>query len=892
MRQRLSRFLPVVLLACGGCFDLFDSGGGGGGGSSPAPNARYLPFEQQAWAGASFSTGNPIANVTVSGYVLSPSSPPLPAGLTLDPVDGEISGVPDAAQVAVEYFVHAKRSNQDPLVARVEITIHDAVAPAVLSYTPNPIVGEVGSAIADSLPALAGVAESFSVAPPLPAGLTLDPISGIISGSMQGAVGSTQHTVTAVNPFGQTQASVDVVVQPASTLNGLLLRGQLAGSLGALHSIGSELELRDLAPLPSRPRAAVLTADGTRIYAATEDGRLLRVPRDPVSGAIGDAVNLGIAGAVHRLALTTNDSFLFAFGPGIAQRYAVQLDGSILQAGQATAPTSSVTAILVGPTSSYLAVGSTSPGALWIYDIAPTFALRGESFPLDPQADVWDLLGTSTRLYAATSTYDFGASTYRGHLRSLRIATPTDVAGGDDALTQIQDVLLGNHLTSMVWAEVGFTGNDFLVADSGLGRMYSVSLVQGQFILPVRTIQIGGSPYGCEVVPGLSGPTLCVLDTNEQEIELYDLDDDSLPKFATLDAPDAAAEMIPSRGPAVRRDTAVAAIACDGASRVESFTIAAPQPFAAAAQGPFTTPSGAQDLVAHPFLPVLYAAQRNDASIGVVAVDPSTGAMTPVEDEALTAGALPMALALGPGGRTLYALNEQGEILRADVDRASGGITALDALSIPGSLAGARLCADPLGEHVYVAQPAAGRVVTLRVSPFGGALSIATTLTTFAQPSDLAASLDGRFVYVVDRAGGRVHALRVDRVSGGLTATGSSLAAGVAPTRLALREHAGVRLGFALDPGQDRAYRFELNPLNGALAVSSQPWIALSPGARALSSFAVGNLLGPLFGHDNAGSASFEAHWLIAPDVFGPWTSATVGSGPSAIATISQYVVL
>lgn len=895
LARTLSRLLPILLLACSGCLDLFEScsggSGGGGGSGSPAPSVRYQPFEQRAWAGASFSTGNPVASVAVAGYVLSPTSPPLPAGLTLDPVAGAISGVPEASQAAVEYSVHVQRDNQSPLVARVEIVIHDAIAPSALSYAPNPIVAELGSAILDSVPTLTGVAESFSVAPALPVGLTLDPVSGIITGSMQGAIGTTQHTITANNPFGQTQASVDVVVQPTTLPNGVLARGQLAGSLGGLNSIGSELELRDLAPLPSRPRAAVLTADGTRIYVATEDNRLLRVPRDPISGAIGDAVSLGIAGNVQRLALSTNDTFLFAFGSGIAQRYAVQPDGSILQSGQAAAPGSGVSAILVGPNSSYLAVGSTSPGALWIYDISPIFALRGESFFLDPQADVWDLLGTATRLYAATSIYDFGASTYRGHLRSFRIATPSGVAGGESALTQIQDVPLGNHLTSMVWAELGTTGNDFLVGDSGLGRLYAVTLTQGQFVLPVRTIQIGGSPFGCEVVPGLSGPTLCVLDTNEQEIELFDLDDNALPRLATLDAPDAAVELIPARGPAVRRDTAVAAIACDGASRIETFTIDAQQPFAAAVQGPFATTSGARDLVSHPFLAVLYAAQRNDDSILVIDVDEFSGAMARIESEALPAGSMPIALALGPGGRTLYALNEQGEVLRADVDRASGGITPVDSLPIPGSLVGARLGVDPMGEHVYVAQPAAGRVVTLRVSPFGGALSIATTLNAFTQPTDLAPSLDGRFVYIVDRAGGRVHALSVDRVSGGLTATGSSLAAGVASTRIALREHAGERLGFVLDPGQDRAYRFATNALSGALQVSTQPWIALSPGPRAISSFAVGNTLGPLFVHDSAGGASFEAHWLIAPDVFGPWTSAPVGSGPSSIATISRYVV-
>jgi hypothetical protein len=76
----------------------------------------------------------------------------------------------------------------------------------------------VGQQIAPLAPSVArtGLA-SFSVSPPLPAGLTLDPSTGVISGVPTAPEATTPHTVTMTDLVGSVQAPVAVTVRADTT---------------------------------------------------------------------------------------------------------------------------------------------------------------------------------------------------------------------------------------------------------------------------------------------------------------------------------------------------------------------------------------------------------------------------------------------------------------------------------------------------------------------------------------------------------------------------------------------------------------------------------------------------------------------------------------------------
>lgn len=118
-----------------------------------------------------------------------------------------------------------------------------------LSY-PGPVDATVGQSIPPLVPSLArtGLA-ALSVSPPLPAGLTLDPSTGVISGLPTAPRAATTHTVTMTDLAGSAQAPVAVTVRA---------RYHAACRLGVLDS-GSERHgapWRASAWMPDRRRSA------------------------------------------------------------------------------------------------------------------------------------------------------------------------------------------------------------------------------------------------------------------------------------------------------------------------------------------------------------------------------------------------------------------------------------------------------------------------------------------------------------------------------------------------------------------------------------------------------------------------------------------------------------
>lgn len=72
--------------------------------------------------------------------------------------------------------------------------------------------------------------QRYSVEPPLPSGLSLDPKSGILAGTPGVATRSTTYTITATNPHGSSSFTVNVVVFPPDGELGNLVVNLASGS--------------------------------------------------------------------------------------------------------------------------------------------------------------------------------------------------------------------------------------------------------------------------------------------------------------------------------------------------------------------------------------------------------------------------------------------------------------------------------------------------------------------------------------------------------------------------------------------------------------------------------------------------------------------------------------
>jgi hypothetical protein len=87
--------------------------------------------------------------------------------------------------------------------------------PSGLSYTPSSVSGVVGTTITNMVPTVTGTVTNYSVSPPLPAGLSIDSTTGVISGSPTAVATSASYTVTASNAGGSTTANVTISVTSA-----------------------------------------------------------------------------------------------------------------------------------------------------------------------------------------------------------------------------------------------------------------------------------------------------------------------------------------------------------------------------------------------------------------------------------------------------------------------------------------------------------------------------------------------------------------------------------------------------------------------------------------------------------------------------------------------------
>ncbi len=206
---------------------------------------RAITPAAQSLTGTINQSLTPSLGFTATGFSGTPTysiSPSLPAGLTINASNGIISGTPQQAQPATSYTVTASGKSGSASAA-VTITVQ---SPRGISPTAQQVSGTVGTAIT---PTQAYVATGFASSPTysasLPPGLSINPSSGVISGTPTAAQAPTNYTVTATGQNGSAQATVSITVAnsdgPATIFPSLQQTGATIGVYTAtqvLHPTG------------------------------------------------------------------------------------------------------------------------------------------------------------------------------------------------------------------------------------------------------------------------------------------------------------------------------------------------------------------------------------------------------------------------------------------------------------------------------------------------------------------------------------------------------------------------------------------------------------------------------------------------------------------------------
>lgn len=171
-----------------------------------------------------YKLGNPISNLipTVSGGAVTSYSitPALPAGLVLNATTGIISGTPSASSPVTTYTITATNSGGST-TASIDVNVITAVAPSGLSYTSPQVFTINGNPISNVTPAITGDPATFNISPSLPAGLTLNTSTGVISGTPTAVSPARDYSITATNAGGNTTATINITVVNATPPSGL-----------------------------------------------------------------------------------------------------------------------------------------------------------------------------------------------------------------------------------------------------------------------------------------------------------------------------------------------------------------------------------------------------------------------------------------------------------------------------------------------------------------------------------------------------------------------------------------------------------------------------------------------------------------------------------------------
>jgi 6-phosphogluconolactonase (cycloisomerase 2 family) len=147
----------------------------------------------------------------------------------------------------------------------------------------------------------------------------------------------------------------------------------------------------------------------------------------------------------------------------------------------------------------------------------------------------------------------------------------------------------------------------------------------------------------------------------------------------------------------------------------------------------------------------LYTANTLASNLSAFAITPSTGALTPIGDFALTST---IGIAFEPSGRFAYAFNQGGgQIQPFAIDQTTGALTP--GTLFDDSVSFAAVSAHPSGRFLYVSTT--GGLMLLEIDPVTGDVSNPSTVGLgYGATSNIGQGMDPNGRYVYSASGGEV----------------------------------------------------------------------------------------------------------------------------------------
>ncbi len=246
----------------------------------------------------------------------------LPPGIVFDGSTGAISGTPTATSPPIIYTVEAFDFGGSS-VTTVSIAVNN-LAP-VISYPQSPLTATSSVAFSISPVYTGGAPSSYTVSTPLPAGISLNGLTGVISGTPSAASPSTSYNIIALNSGGNDTTTINITVKNQPPAPIISYAGPKTYTVGAAITPLSPSSTGGAVP----PAISVSTFAGSGAFGSANGPSLTASFSNPAGVALGALGDLYVADYSDNLIRKINvDGVVSTFASGFNGPGGLAIDAS------------------------------------------------------------------------------------------------------------------------------------------------------------------------------------------------------------------------------------------------------------------------------------------------------------------------------------------------------------------------------------------------------------------------------------------------------------------------------------------------------------------------------------------------------------------------------------
>jgi 6-phosphogluconolactonase len=221
----------------------------------------------------------------------------------------------------------------------------------------------------------------------------------------------------------------------------------------------------------------------------------------------------------------------------------------------------------------------------------------------------------------------------------------------------------------------------------------------------------------------------------------------------------------------------------------------------------------------------VYVADTDTQTVTSLAINQTTGVLSPTPNPVVTAGKEPTGVTTEPTGKYAYVSNKgDGTIWQYLINQSTGDLTPNMPSSVEGGSGAFVGTFNPAGSFYYSPGQSSNVVTVLSANPATGVLSSlgnSGNITTGNGPTSVAISPNGEFAYVANRTDSTVSVFSVNGTTGLLTNLQNLAAGGISPNSLVVDP--GGQLLYVACLGQSIVAIFGINADGTLKQVSSIP---------------------------------------------------------------------